>query len=328
MDALKEFIQPADESISFKQTQETKEIENKQQIEEKKVSLLKQNCLERLTVLGQIFSSLKSSVAQIISEIQAGSQNFKKEVGMLLNVFLKEKEDSIFKKIRKLPRNVISSLAALALITEVTTAHALFQTKPEKNPYKIIKAQDHASNLINLRFENKHVIVENDYGGVFIKQNLRRPESLVDVGKILLEPLTFGMKICIDKKYIMPIRVITGSSNEEPFIFEADVPYEYAQNFKKATPIDQQKMEIEMEEKSRVLIEQILPKIVGLSFFKEEVKNIRQSGSVKVTEVRIDGFASGESDCSLDRDNPKNQQLSELRAENAAYVLQKLFKDC
>lgn len=46
-----------------------------------------------------------------------------------------------------------------------------------------------------------------------------------------------------------------------------------------------------------------------------------------MSEIRIDGFASPESDRRVGTNDPRNEKLSEMRAENAAYVLQQLFRN-
>jgi len=142
---------------------------------------------------------------------------------------------------------------------------------------------------------------------------------------MFVEPLSFGIKFRLGKNYTLPTRIVTGPGNE--FVFEADIPYEYARDFKKANPVDQKKMEADMEKKARGLIEKILTQVIGLSFYKDEARNIGRKGSVMVNEIKIDGFASPESDRGINTDDPRNIALSEMRAENAAYVLQRLFEN-
>lgn len=235
-------------------------------------------------------------------------------------------QTSLLKKFRSLPPVFRKGLLALAFASEVAAAQSVFGESRQKQEYKSMRSEVRPRPPTELRLGRNHVMIENDETGIFVKHNFRRPESLAEAGKMFLEPLSFGMKFTVGRD-AWAAKVLTGSSKGEDFVFSADIPYEYARDFEKASPADRKKMEEEMEQKARGLVEKILPSIIGVSFFKDEVKNIAARNAGKIKEVTIDGFASGETDTGIDRNDARNQRLSELRAENAAYVLKKVMKE-
>ncbi|OGE93015.1 MAG: hypothetical protein A3K08_00190 [Candidatus Doudnabacteria bacterium RIFCSPLOWO2_01_41_7] len=275
-------------------------------------------------LLGAVKQSLGLK-SEIASDLQRPEDIVKEVDQVALVAETSASKSSILHRIRELPATIRGSLAALVLTAEAGAAQSAFQSQEKE--YKVIREKGDIPAPMTLRFEGDHVIVEDDELGFFLKHNLKRPESLADVGKMFVEPLSFGIKFRLGKEHALPTRIVTGGSEDEPFVFAADIPYEYAHDFSKASPVDQKKMEEDMEIKAKALIEKILPRVIGLSFHKDEVKNIGRQGSVEVSEVKIDGFASPESDQGIDTNDPRNQTLSEMRADNAAYVLQQVFKD-
>lgn len=238
------------------------------------------------------------------------------------------KGTTILQKLRELPAVLKGGLGVLVLSTEIAAAEATFPPPNSgihrEEEYKIVQQEKELPRPpIAVRVERDKVVIEGDKYGLFAKHNLRMPESLVELGKMFVEPVSFGIKFKVGKDSFLQTKVLSGQE-QDPFMFEVDIPYEYAEDFRKASPVDREKMEKDMEEKAQVLLEKILPQVIGFSFFKEELQDIGHHSS-KISEVRIDGFASPESKTDIGIQDLRNEKLSELRAENASYVLKKLF---
>lgn len=275
-----------------------------------------------LEMVKRIYNILPQSVSDV-----RRPETVAQQVNTLLSQAQIEKLSSarsLLQRIRELPISVKGSLAALVLTTEVAAAEAAF---PPDEEYTVIPTDEILPDVTTIRFENDHIIIEDD-AGLFLKHNFKKPESLADVGKMFVEPLSFGITFNLGKDNIIA-RVLTDSNNatQDPFIFTADIPYEYARDFATASAIDQQAMKADMTRKAKILIDQILPHVVGLSFHKDEVRHIDREGSVTVSQVTIDGFASPESDSGIGTKDPRNKQLSDMRAENAAHVLRRVFQE-
>lgn len=286
---------------------------------------------ERLSeLLGSVreFLGIEEEAVEDIDD----AEYIEKEIGQLTSALEKREgtKPTLLEKLRRLPKAVKGGIGTLLLATEISAAEAAFrkpeQAEPTKKEYKVVQQLEKApAPPISIRFEGDHAIVEGDDLGFFVKHNFKFPESVADVGKMFLEPLSFGVKFKLGEKGALAAKIITGAEGQ-PFVFEAEVPYEYARDFKKASPVDRKKMEEDMEHKAKELIDNILPTVVGLSFYKKDVREIGRQGSVEINEVTIDGFASPESDRGIDTSDPRNKVLSEMRAENAANVLQRLFQ--
>ncbi|MEK7584560.1 MAG: hypothetical protein AAB490_04920 [Patescibacteria group bacterium] len=249
---------------------------------------------------------------------------------------------TLLSRLRALPASMKASMLAVITAAEITAvSSALAGEKPadttsgkgtsrveevddEKAPYTTIEKINRELDTARIVLGEQYVGVENDREGIFLRHNIHMPESLADLGKMFAEPVSLSFKFPY-KQDTWPGRFMSGD-DEKPFVFSVDIPYEYAQDFKKASPEDKAAMEQEMEQNARELLERILPTVTGFSFFKEQVEeDMAAHNRTHITEVAIDGFASPEAQDSVGRHDPRNQKLSELRAENAAHVIQKLF---
>jgi hypothetical protein len=235
---------------------------------------------------------------------------------------------NLLQRIRELPANVRSSLLGLTVAAEILGGGLVFAGQPsgEKQEYKTLRrVSPPAPPRVTLG--DRSIIVQGESSGLFARHNLRRPESLLDFGKMLVEPASIGMKFRLGRES-WPARILTGSDETDPFLFALDVPYEYARDFERASPVDRRKMQEDMASRAQALLEQVLPLVFGLTVHQNEVRQDMSRYSVsRLDTVSIDGFASGESDRGVDTDDPRNQRLSELRAENAAQVLEQLFRE-
>jgi len=220
---------------------------------------------------------------------------------------------------------------------EVLTASTAFAKKFNPSSAKEVETLRGKPHVNPPKFEKTENAVRYEIDDVALvgKHNIHAPKSLTDLGKMFIEPISFAISVPYKKEGLMgPVAKFLFKNPElkqdEDFIVDVDIPYKYAANFNKATPEDQKKMEQEMIKNAEELFDRILPSVVGPSFFKKDIMGqigTTEKGKVNISEVKIVGYASPESDAGIGTNDARNQQLSKLRAENAAYALRNVFAD-
>ena len=166
---------------------------------------------------------------------------------------------------------------------------------------------------------------------VVLQHNIRMPESLADLGKMLIEPLSVSISIPYGKdNAVAKVRTMLGYKDGEPQIVDIEIPYTYAEHFDTADPKDREKMRGQAREDAEKLFEKILTTTFGPSFFKKEAEeHHREFGSplTKVNTMDVEGYASPETADGINTNDIRNQKLSKLRAENATEIISELFKE-
>ena len=186
------------------------------------------------------------------------------------------------------------------------------------------------------RLKPPSIIVGDNYAGIkdnkfsgAIQHNIHWPESLWDAGKMFIEPISFVMEFPYGKEGAVARFLIKNPEDRQSaFVVDVDIPYKFAADFERAEPQNQEKMEREMLGNARGLFEKLVPTIFGPSFWKKETlaDTARfKDSSVSIEKMKITGFASPETNEGVNLEDARNQQLSKLRAENAAYVLRNIF---
>lgn len=179
---------------------------------------------------------------------------------------------------------------------------------------------------VDVSFSKHQINVSADDFGFFIRHNIHSPESLADFGKMFVEPGSIGFKFPVEQGGFSG-RMFFGEKEDDPFLISVDFPYEYSQKFDKASPMDQEEMQKDMEIKTKELFDKLLPLVTGLSFYKKDAQqDAHIPKNMRIDEIHFEGYASGETASGLDQNDPRNQELSELRAENAAKILTKMLR--
>jgi len=164
---------------------------------------------------------------------------------------------------------------------------------------------------------------------VMIQHNIKRPESLSEFGKMLVEPISVSISFPYGKDHaVAKIKTWMFGEESKTQIVDINIPYRYAETFDKADPKDVEEMKKQATEDAEKLFDSIMTEIFGLSFFKNEtLQNHEENGSpiTKVNKMSVEGFASPESTDGVNLDDKRNLSLSELRAENAANTIREIF---
>lgn len=221
-------------------------------------------------------------------------------------------------------------LASLIFATEtVGIDKAMAQTKESPNSATPVeKIADQPNKSFSYRFDGKDMaVVSAGDTNVMFKHNIKYPESWTDLGKMLLEPVSIGISTEYGKGDFT-MKLIMGEDDSD-FTLSVDFPYEYARDFEKATPAERQKMEEEMRKRAEELLGQLLPHILSGSTQTEAFQKAtnEQGNTARVKKLDITGYASSESEDKLNADDPRNLNLSGMRAENAATILQKIMSE-
>ena len=180
--------------------------------------------------------------------------------------------------------------------------------------------------------DNKLVVPLHTWEFIF-RQNLKKPESVGEFISMAAEPVTVAMSVKYDKDDWL-IQQSVGDTPESFTVNIDNIRYEYARDYKNATPEEKAKMEEDIRTGTDVLLKQLLPTLTGVSLFptediKKEAERFNQNGAVK--SVDVFGTASGEANSgpkpTLDQNSPDNISLSQLRAEHAASVVKSLLAE-
>ena len=247
-----------------------------------------------------------------------------------------EKEKTVLGDMRRLAHkypNVTAIIAALQLMSAEGTSEAT-QVNKEKTvlsdsgPKELPKLHKNMGPY-GLKVGSNFVSWGDAESSQALEHNIKFPESLSEAGKMFVEPVTFSIATVYDER--TPIaKVIFGGKekiNDNDFIVNFDVPYQYARDFKTATPVDQAKMEEEMLRNAKKLFDLLLPSVMGVSFYKENFSAGQDNKSaISINKLDIKGFASPESQDGLNTDSLFNRELSTARAHNAADVLRAIFQ--
>lgn len=241
---------------------------------------------------------------------------------------------SLLGKIRGFLKRNPSVLAVITAL-ELMSAAASF-AKEHKAPIKQREQKEMQylpelpKQIRNLEFRqgDNYIEISDDELALILEHNIKIPESFAEAGKMFIEPVSFIVSTSYEKNNPYA-RVIFGKEGDDDFVVNVDVPYQYASDFKKAAPAHQKKMEQEMAENAKELFEKIMPSIAGPSFFKN--KFLAEHGSLKnnqlrISNVHIAGYASPEATEEVNIGDSRNNELSRLRAENAAMVLRNIFQ--
>ncbi len=229
-----------------------------------------------------------------------------------------------------------SALAAVLMATEILSFAAAYgqntnKGEATKDPQKQSLAKDdfNKPEAFPIKIDgNKLTIPTGAKSELLFRENITWPKSVSDLGKMVLEPISIAYNTTYGKDDYYT-RYFFGNGDND-FTLEADFPYEYARQFDNATPIEKEAMEQKMRDSAKAMFAELLPQLYGYSFFstdefQQKAGELRGNATIKQAEVT--GYASGESDNKLDANDPRNLNLSGLRAENAAKVLQKMFQE-
>ncbi len=166
---------------------------------------------------------------------------------------------------------------------------------------------------------------------VALQHNIKMPESLADLGKMLLEPLSVSISFPYGPDNIVAkVRTMLGYEGGETQIVDIEIPYRYAEKFDTADPQNREKMKEQAMQDAEQLFDKILTTTFGLSFFKKEAEEHHREFSspiTKVNEMGVKGYASPETTAAVNMKDIRNQKLSKLRAENATEIISELFKE-
>ncbi len=214
---------------------------------------------------------------------------------------------------------------------DVFAAGSLPKVTRQYKPTQTVRG-DRYVGLANL--DNTLALETKDIGqdvSLAIQHNIKRPESLAELGKMLLEPVSVSLSFPYGKDNLVAmVRTRIGYEDGETQVIDVEIPYRYAQKFDTADPKDREKMKEQAMDDARKLFDKILTNVSGLSFFKREAGQHHREFSAPLTEVdsmKVEGFASPESTDGVNLGDVRNQGLSKLRAENAAATIRELFKE-
>lgn len=253
---------------------------------------------------------------------------------------------SLLQRLRDLPRSVRQTTLALVTAVELLGSGVAFakpkdpeeSAKPTRTevrhqpseapdpPFKVIQGKRDIGQPLHF-VVGHHTVGIQEFGyGIFARHNFHRPESLKDGLKMFVEPFSLHFNFTYEQD-TWEGRLISGDTPEDDFVLAVDVPYEYAQDFKKATPQDKERIEKDFLSRAKAFVEFILPVVFGPSFFKDDVqRDTAPTSHTNITSTEIEGSASGEAFV-LDRNDPRNQTLSDLRGENGALIVQKVYEE-
>lgn len=219
-------------------------------------------------------------------------------------------------------------LASLLFSTEAVTTDKVFAQAPEapKTVSQTGTSNSQPEDFFNIRFNGKDMaIISGGDTDLMFKHNIEYPQTWTDLGKILLEPVSVGLNVEYGKNNY-PLKLIFGDKDSD-FTLAVEFPYEYARDFDNATPAEKEQMELKMQEQAKELLQQLLPHILSGSTqaeaFSQEAAQNRTLSRVKSLDVT--GYASSESEGKLNSNDPRNLNLSGMRAENASQILQKIL---
>jgi len=167
---------------------------------------------------------------------------------------------------------------------------------------------------------------------VMLQHNLKKPESLSEFGKMLVEPVSISLSFPYGKDHaVAKVKALMfGEGASKTQVVDIHVPYEYAEQFDKADPKDREEMKRQVTEDTKKMFDSIIANIFGLSFFKgETLENHKEVGSsiTKADRALVEGLSSAESTTGINLNDPKNTKLSGLRAEDGAYIASEIFVD-
>ncbi|MBI3963565.1 MAG: hypothetical protein HY341_01055 [Candidatus Kerfeldbacteria bacterium] len=254
---------------------------------------------------------------------------------------------SLLQRLRGLPRNVRRTTLALVTAVELLGSGVAFAkprdseesstptrtetrhaTSEADDPaFKVIKGKRDIGQPLHF-VVGHHTVGVQDFGqGAFLRHNLHRPESLKDGLTMFVEPVSLHFNFTY-KQDTWEGRLISGDTPEDDFVLSLDVPYEHARDFKKATPQEQERMEKDFLSRAKAFVDFILPVVFGPSFFKDDVqRDTAPTSHTNITKTEVDGSSSGEATFRVDSDDPRNQTLSELRGENGALIVKKIYEE-
>ncbi len=247
---------------------------------------------------------------------------------------------TVLNRMRQLVKQRPTVTALLAFWEVATQSLAFANTAPE------VPARGREVQLGGVRQIQKDLatggddFLRFDFGeeSLIFQSNLEKPHSVEELGEMLLEPVTVGVGLPGNEPILHPfLEFIAGERKDElnqSFLVNLEVPYQYAEHFDKASPVDKQKMKDDLRKSVMQLMERIMPVLFGFSYKdqKERLMTGQQRSEIEkvgLKSAKVAGYASPEDDNAVDINDSSifNQKLSELRAENAAISLKDLFKE-
>lgn len=174
-----------------------------------------------------------------------------------------------------------------------------------------------------------------DSGEIVLRENFKPDGSVFDLMKFVAEPIDISISIPRQEGNTagMIWRLFrSGSGPESPYKIIIDVPFEYAKDFETSDPKDKKEMIDEIKKASEEVLSKVPAKFLGLpTFFEEDIVDHHKENNplpISINSIEVRGFASpeGRTKYSLDMKDGENDFISEIRAENAATILNKVLE--
>ena len=174
-----------------------------------------------------------------------------------------------------------------------------------------------------------------DSGEIVLRENFKPDGSIFDLMKFVAEPI--DISISIPRQEGNTVGMIwrlfrNGSGPESPYKIIIDFPYEHAKDFETSNPEDKKEMIDEIQKASEEVLSKVPAKFLGLpTFFEEDIMDHHKENNplpISINSIEVRGFASpeGRTKYSLDMKDGENDFISEIRAKNAATILNEVLE--